>query len=211
MRLSLSTLKAGILWWQENWGRDYPDILNSEYYDIYNARKNGLSVDWWNLTVLRLSRWRAIRSRRPPNTIIEIRQRGLHVLPNLQKMYNNIFNKAKEELSLVNFKWDQLNNSYNDLAWIKNSNSPVFPSKLGHFIFPKIFMPVDNMATGIPPSGYDSFWTSKQRAWIDFNEKEEAKGLLYEEITRNSDKTIHDLYPFETKIIELCVIGNKHS
>ena len=50
-----------------------------------------------------------------------------------------------------------------------------------------------------------------QAAWIVFHGQEKAKNMLTEEIARHSVMPVHDQYPFETKIIELCSIGRKHA
>ncbi len=202
MGLTLTDLKAGISWWLS--GDKWPhDFHNTVYYELYDLRRNGLSDDWWGKTVDRLWDWRAIR----PYTKAEIKERGLQFLTDLQRMYLDIRAQTEDEPVFLNFIWDQIRGNYEVLAKIKASNTPVFPSKLGHFIFPKLFIVMDHKATGT--EDYEVFWRSMHKAWNSFNEKEEAKKILSEEIVKHSAKTVHKQYPFEIKIIELCNIGKK--
>ena len=46
-------------------------------------------------------------------------------------------------------------------------------------------------------------------AWSNFSEKTKAKEILLEEINKYSTRTVHERYPFEIKIIELCTIGKR--
>lgn len=200
MELTLTDLTEGISWWhqKDKWPRDFH---NEVYYELYDLKKNGLSETWWDNTVDRLWDWRAVR----PFTKTEIRQRGLEVLPVLQKMYLNLHSKSSDEPLFLDFKWQQIMDFYDLLANIKASNSPVFPSKLGHFIFPKLFIVMDNEATST--HDYKDFWQSMHEAWSSFDEKTEAKQILLKEIDKYSTKIVHDHYPFEIKIVELCAIG----
>jgi|SRR5437016_5350260 len=70
MKLSIENLKRGITWWQQGkWPSDYH---NHEYFSIYQGRASGLTEQWLILTIDRLAKWHAIRSRKPPNTKVEI-------------------------------------------------------------------------------------------------------------------------------------------
>jgi hypothetical protein len=46
--------------------------------------------------------------------------------------------------------------------------------------------------------------------WSRFPEKANAKSLFEEAIKSKSEKPLHPLYPFETKILELSHVGYKH-
>ncbi|MHB8109196.1 MAG: hypothetical protein ACYDHW_04085 [Syntrophorhabdaceae bacterium] len=192
---------AGISWWREKtkWP---PDLHNTIYYELYDLKRNGLSGVWWAKTIDRLWDWRAIR----PLKKNAIKVRGLKLLPTLQEKYLDICAKTQDEPSFLDFEWNQIADFYNILANIKASNSPVFPSKLGHFIFPRLFIVMDNKATGA--YNYQICWHSMKESWNDFDDKKEARDILAEEITKYSLKNIHPYYPFEIKIFELCSIAN---
>lgn len=200
--LTLTDLKAGVSWWlsKDKWPHDFH---NTVYYELYDLRRNGLSDDWWGKTVDRLWDWRAIR----PYTKAEIKEKGLQFLADLQRIYLDIRAQTGDEPVFLDFKWDQIRGLYKLLANIKAVNTPVFPSKLGHFIFPKLFIVMDHKATGT--DDYEVFWQSMHKAWSSFDERKEAKKILSEEIVKHSAKTVHKYYPFEIKIIELNIIGKK--
>jgi hypothetical protein len=58
MIITLDNLKAGIVWFAREWGGD---LINGEYYQIYDAQAAGITADWWAATVDRLHAWRALR------------------------------------------------------------------------------------------------------------------------------------------------------
>jgi len=202
MELSLTNLMKGISWWlkKNKWPRDFH---NEVYHELYDLRRYGLSEDWWDKTVDRLWDWRAIR----PFPKAIIKQSGCEALPLLQRVYFDLLVKTVGEPHFLDFQWQQIKDFYNLLAGIKKSSSPVFPSKLGHFIFPKLFIVMDNEATGT--HGYKDFWQSMHEAWGRFDEKSEAKQILLGEIRKHSTRTVHEHYPYEIKIIELCSIGKE--
>lgn len=204
MKLTITDLQKGITWWIQH--NKWPwDFHNAVYHKLYDLRKDGLSNIWWDSTVDRLWEWKAIR----PATKNEISTRGLEVLPLLRDTYINLRSKAQGEPCFLNTEWPQIADLYGIMAGVKNCNSPVFPSKLGHFIFPKLFIVMDSKATGT--NDYQVFWQSMHEAWNSFEEREEAVNILTEEIVKNSALALHKDYPFEIKIIELCSIGKKHN
>jgi hypothetical protein len=84
--------------------------------------------------------------------------------------------------------------------------SPVFAGKMCHFLLPKLFIVMDNLATSV--FDYEFYWRGMKDEWCRFKEKADARNLLTDAI--RSDKRLHPLYPFETKIMELSHIGHKH-
>jgi hypothetical protein len=65
MIITLDNLRAGLPWFREKWGKE---LLNADYYEIYEVRSAGVTDPWWTATVDRLIKWKAHRARRPPNT-----------------------------------------------------------------------------------------------------------------------------------------------
>ncbi len=209
MRLTIDNLERGINWWKREKKEKWPqDFHNAVYYELYDLRNNGLTPEWWEKTVNRLWDWRAIRSKTPPNTKDEIRKRGLLVLTKIQKYYTEIRHKVQGEPVFIDYEWHEIKGLYDELARIKGSRSPNFPSKLGHFIYPKLFIVRDHQATGV--EDYAPFWSSMSEAWNSFSYKEEARKILTRTIKNQTNKQIHEHYPFEIKIIELCIIGSRH-
>ena len=210
MNLTIEDLQQGIDWWRKEKAGKWPqDFHNMVYHELYDLRRDGLTESWWRATVDRLWDWRAIRSKTPPNTKREIQERGSEVLDKLQSFYIRIRRKSDpQEPVFLDFNWSEIRDLYHQLSWIKNSESPNFPSKLGHFIFPKLFRVMDHEATGI--ENYSLFWASMATAWNSFEENAEAKTILSREISVFSRLPVHENYPFEIKIIEMCNIGRKH-
>lgn len=204
MELTLTYFKTGVSWWQTRtkWPRDFH---NAVYHELYDLRRNGLSGLWWEKTVDRLAVWQATR----PFTKLEISQRGFRSLAELRRLYIDVCSHSESEPAFSTTSWDQVGALYHLLSMIKKSHTPVFPSKLGHFIFPRLFIIVDHKATGT--TDYEDLWRETQAAWIVFYGQEEAKNILTKEIAKHSVRQVHTHYPFETKIIELCNIGRKHA
>lgn len=203
MIITIDNIKTGLKWWREgNWPQD---IHNSDYYEIYGIRAAGPTEKWWTSTVERLGQWHAYRSRKPPNTKVEIHSRGLGCLNELQVQYAQIIASTGTEPSIVNLPWESVSAVFKTASNIK-PYSPVFASKMCHFLFPKLFIIMDNLATSV--FDYEFYWRGMKDEWNRFKEKSKARSLLEKAI--NSDKPMHPLYPFETRIIEFSHIGYKH-
>jgi hypothetical protein len=206
--MNLEVLQAGIQWWSNNkrqWGTGF---LNEFYDQLYAQRPNQLNEQWWDSTVEVLASWRAIRSPKPPNTKEEIRTRGLTRLPLINQYYQEIRRFDSGEPTLENTNWDNIARLYDVLCQIKGTKSPVLPSKLGHFLLPRVFIVIDNEATAIFP--YEFIWRMLRLAWMEYQEKDQAKEILAAKIRQDQTTTINPNYPFETKIPELWLIGYKH-
>ena len=203
MIISLNNLKAGIKWWQEKgWGEDF---LNAEYYAIYDAKSAGVTKEWWDATVNRLGQWKAYRSRTAPNTKAEIHSRGDERLAIIGEEYTKLIACSGAEPSIADRSWEDAASFFAIVSAIK-PHSPVFAGKMCHFAFPKLFIVMDNEATSV--FDYEFYWRGMKDEWSRFPEKANAKSLFAEAI--KSEKPLHPLYPFETKILELSHVGYKH-
>jgi hypothetical protein len=204
MMVSIENLKQGMNWWQEgNWPKDYH---NSDYYKFYQDRAAGLTEQWLTITVGRLAQWRAIRSRKPPNTKAEIFALLKAKLPDLQTEFERILELSKGEPSTNTLSWQHIGPLYEVMADIKH-RSPVFASKLGHFMVPKVFIVMDNRGTEV--MSYDYYWQGMVNEWRMFTDQTVAIDLLKTEIEKRSPHPVHGDYPYETKIMELCHVGDK--
>jgi hypothetical protein len=203
MIISLDNLNAGLQWWRKgNWPRD---IHNEDYYDIYGARSAGPTEQWWKATVDRLSQWRAFRGPKPPNTKAEISARGRRALPDVASQHAKLVASTGTEPSIADLCWEDVASLFALTSGIK-PRSPVFAGKMCHFLFPKLFMVMDNLGTDV--FDYEFYWRGMKDEWNRFQAKAEARDLLAAAI--RSNKPLHPLYPFETKIMELSHIGYKH-
>ncbi len=202
MILTLNNLDAGLRWWRKNWAK-WPDLLNSEYHEIYNAKAFGLTDVWWDKTLDRLSKWRALR----PISKSEMHKRGKDALPKISKAYQRLVAKTKREPSILVLRWEDLEPLFVLASGLK-SNSVVFASKLCHFIFPMCFFPVDTKATGLC-CDYESHWRGMKAQWAQWKDKKKAMTRIRQTIQASKMRGIHHLYPRETKIMELCQIGRR--
>jgi hypothetical protein len=203
MIISLDNLKTGLKWWRKGaWPRD---IHNADYYDIYGVRAAGITEQWWTTTVDRLSQWRAYRGPNPPNTKAEITRRGLQRLGAIADQYTELVSKSPTEPRIADQCWEEVAPLYALASKIK-PGSHVFAGKLCHFLFPKLFMVMDNLATDV--FDYEFYWRGMKGEWCRFKDKAQTRNLLTDAI--RSNRPLHPLYPLETKIIELSHIGYKH-
>ncbi len=203
MIVNLDNLQAGLKWWRKS---DWPkDIHNTAYYDIYGIRAKGPTEIWWDNTVNRLSQWHAYRGPNPPNTKDAITKRGKRYLAILQLQYTKILSKNDTEPSIADLSWENITDMFAIISKIK-PNSSVFAGKMCHFLFPKLFIVMDNFATNV--FDYEFYWRGMKEEWKRLKDKGAARNILANAI--HSNKPLHPLYPFETKIIELSHIGYKH-
>jgi hypothetical protein len=201
MIVSIENLSAGIRMWRENidWGSEF---INDEYYSIYRSRESGIDEDWWKHTVERLWAWKAIRARRPPNSKKEIASIGLNFTKAIEKQYWKIRRHSSGEPSIEQLAWEDVAPLFALGLEIK-CGSQVFACKMCHFLFPKLFLVMDNLATGV--LDYGICWRTMKEEWSRFSAKEDACQALRAAI--DSKMPLHPLYPFETKIMELSLIG----
>ncbi len=206
MIIGLENLKAGIEWWRR--GKFPQDIHNGEYYDIYKKRSAGATKEWWDATVRRLGQWRAYRGPTAPNTKNEIHSRGSQRLGLIQEQYAKLIACFAAEPSIADLSWEDVASLFAVVCEIK-PHSPVFAGKMCHFMFPRLFIVMDNLATSV--IDYEFYWRGMKDEWGRVPAKAEARNLLAEAIRSKSEEPLHALYPFETKIMELSHIGYKHA
>ena len=87
---------------------------------------------------------------------------------------------------------------------IKGVSSPVFASKLCHFIFPSAFPIADRAAVGVA-ANYDKHWARCRDLWLGCNAREQLIAKLKQAIA----EPVTPGYPWATKITELCLIGSR--
>ena len=199
MIIKLDNLRAGISWFRDKWGKD---LINEIYYELYDARSRGLTEQWWAATVDRLGKWHAYRGRRPPNTKQAITAAGLARLPELAACFSSLTRDSPAEPCIVGLGWEKARPLFELASSIKPS-TPVLPSKLCHFAFPKLFTVMDNEATSV--FDYEFYWRGMRDEWLRFPDKDQAIRILTSTI--DSARPLHPLYPLETKIMELSHIG----
>jgi hypothetical protein len=118
MILTLENLHAGISWWDARWDLD---LMNADYFAIYEARANGLTESWWSTTVATLSRWQAYRGPKPPNRKEEITKRGLDELTHLASEYSKLVEGSRSEPCIADLHWEEVEPMFTIAFGIKHS------------------------------------------------------------------------------------------
>jgi len=198
--ISIINLNAGLHWCEKNnWEKD---VLNAVYHQTYDIRSKGIN-EWWNATVDRLSQWGVLR----PYSRANIIARGNRHLIDIECEYRKLLKKSPVEPSIADLRWEDAAPLFALASEIKPVESPAFSSKMCHLLFPKLFIQMDNNATGICYD-YARWWQDRKDKWLSFKDKGRAETIILD--VMKSDKPIHDLYPMETKIIEINEIGRRH-
>ncbi len=195
--LTLQTLKIGI--WNWKYKYHWPsDFHNQDYLELQRQLENGITPSIWNKLVDRLSAWRANR----PLSKSVIRERGLSVLDTLNaevEKVNRLYNKRP---TLSDVEWHAIEGLYLITHRIKNVTSPVFASKLCHFIFPDVFPVIDNEYIGVL-GDYKEYWRLCQKLWV--NATPGLKNELINELQSQSSSQMYPIFPWSTKIVEMCL------
>jgi len=197
--VTVPNLRAGIDAWlaRPGWATDFSAPL----YPILRAeRDGGLTEDWWRNTVDHLAKWRALR----PQTKAEILAKGMQKLRPLQAAYSRIAEARRDDnREFGSTTWRLLRELYEVAHDIKGSSTPVFGSKLSHFLVPDLYPVIDWDYTGVTYASYEAYWRSCDEAWRICNCREDVVGELAAHIPSSSA----DDFPWATKITELCVAG----
>lgn len=196
-------LLAGIRKFKENQNWD-KDFHNGLYRKLRLWRANGLDQNWWRKIIDVLWNWRAIR----PNSKSEIFENGKVHLNELQAEYLTILEvMGNEEPLMADLSWETLSGLFTVAAEIKYTMpfSPVFPSKLCHFIFPNAYPVMDRKMIGIS-TRYSQHWDFCKDQWINCTGKQELVSILRNEVKDN----VFEYYPWSTKITELCLSGKNY-
>ena len=198
--LTKANLDAGIKMWRK---KDWPaDFHNKLYKELKQLKSSGLDTQWWQSIVNVLWDWRAVR----PLSKTFIYQRGLDYLSQLQAEYQRVLDATdKHEPDLETASWETLSGLYTLANSIKGFNSPVFGSKLCHFILPNAFPVIDNDVIGINSRIYKDYWTFCCAQWTSCSKKQE----LAQNLARIIGDEVAALYPWSTKLTELSIIGSK--
>ncbi|MDD1649643.1 MAG: hypothetical protein LUO80_04535 [Methylococcaceae bacterium] len=198
------TLRAGIEVWHSR--PDWPqDFHNSLYRELAVLKAKGILM-FWNRALEELSAWRAIR----PKTKEFIDQQGRERLEQMASARTAVlaaYGGADPDLSLAS--WNALEDLYRIAVEIKGASSPVFASKLCHFLMPDSYIVIDGEVVGWSPGDpikvYQSYWTRCQEAWHDCTERARLRDQLASTMTGQAIAS----YPWSTKITELCYVGAK--
>jgi hypothetical protein len=183
------------------WPADFHAPL---YRILAELKSGGLSPECWRHIVDHLASWRATR----PLTKAAIVQRGTPVLGKLAQEAEAIINASRPQPpNLDTCKWEQVAGLYEVASWIKGLSTPVFGSKLCHFILPDAFPVIDWDFIGVSVAGYQPYWELCKREWISCQNRQSLVAVLSARIQPRDAP----FFPWSTKITELCIAGSRRS
>ena len=196
-------LNQGIEYWRHtNWPQDFH---NAFYQHIANLWVQGLfNQEWWDAFLPILRQWRATRPR-SSEYLTERAQNRFDALRNI--WINNIVNVIGQDIEAI--EWQNIAPFVGMVAEIKNVQSPVFSSKLCHFLAPHIFPVVDNAAMGNPFDSYQAYFNTGRQEWCETDN--DTRGILTNLITNEIGPNMVQGYPVKCKVIELCFIGRNQN
>lgn len=191
------------------------DLHNAMYTEMDMAlQQDPFSTAWWHDFVSRrVASWRAYR----PVSCAEIEAWAAPLLDDIRVAYLETviphLHTPFDELT-----WEGIQSLPNIVAKAKRRRedlsvqpSPVFRSKVSHWIAPRLYPVADNEVLGVTAT-YEEYWREVHRWWCDFSEQDRTIMItrLRVEIENTSRYPVHPSYPFEVKIIELALIGRRH-
>ena len=201
MNLTLDNLRRGIAAFKSRWPQE-KDLHAGFYKRLQSNLTDGVTEGAWSKLVDDLSAWRALR----PLSKSEAFERGLARLPLLETARRSLIADGSEtEPSINTAKWSDAAPLYDIARSIKGSSSPVFPSKLCHFLAPRLYPVCDGEFAGTSVRGYRNFWSESRLALISCVDL----AGLQRELEAVLPGASLDGYPWETKIIDLCCAGEQ--
>jgi hypothetical protein len=108
-------------------------------------------------------------------------------------------------LNLQTACWEQIAPLFAIAHAIKDVDSPVFGSKLCHFLLPDAFPVIDRSAVGLGWRSYEEYWRYCHEQWVECSQKSDLTDALRREVGFE----LMPSYPFTTKLTELCLIGSR--
>ncbi|GAA0486070.1 hypothetical protein Ade02nite_09760 [Paractinoplanes deccanensis] len=122
--------------------------------------------------------------------------------------------RPRLEDDITSVEWEQVRRLPDLAALIKptRSESGVFPSKLSHFIAPRLFPVLDKTALPGGQHDYGSYFALVQDTWraTDPGVQEALRQRLTAIVREHSGGSMIDDYPVVNKIVELRLIGRHH-
>lgn len=212
--LSPTTLWCGMNAYLSYWRADFHAPLYNKLHT--EMKTHGFTQKWWNGRMVDLSDWRALRS---PISITKstISTRGVKRLHKLEQEYKSIIAYDKNA-NIENCDWEIVEGLFDVAAEIKQAKwgSPVFASKLCHFILPELFPVFDTTAlqeaskflllsSNPTKEDYRKYWEYCHDLWRVCNCKTRLKRNLSIKIKAAKGNPAN--YPWATRIPEICLMN----
>src|SRR5690348_16167894 len=132
--MNLSHLDAGTRYWKQRtqWDRDFHQGL---YRRLARKRESGVALFLDSDMVHLLRDWKATRG--VSNAFVQ--ERGAEYWPNVVQLYKSLLVIGEEAIpDFGAVTWQQVAPLFYEVAKIKGVASPVFASKLCHFLLPSL-------------------------------------------------------------------------
>jgi hypothetical protein len=165
-------LNQGIEYWRHT---TWPQDFHNEFYQrIAEIRAQGLfNEEWWDAFLPILRQWRATR----PRSSEYLTGRAQNRFGALNNIWNqNIVPMLGHDIEAI--EWINIAPFVLLVSEIKNVQSPVFSSKLCHFLAPDIFPVIDNAAMGKPFDRYEEYYDAGRQEWHETDN--DTRGVLRE-------------------------------
>ena len=203
--ITMAHLKAGIAEFKRRWPGE-SDFSNRLYRELSTRRDSGQLT--WGRLVDELSGWRALRTSLPGHDKGWYLARGEEPFRRMLVLVARIQSAhAGRDPSITETNPEELGEMFGIAIDIKNVRSPVFASKLCHFLMPSAFPVADQDMLGISTvHHYWQYWQACAEGWRASEEKEALKAHLRDAMSA----TPFVGYPWAVKIAELCHAGARH-
>lgn len=194
----------GIEYWKKQVPRWPADYHNEFYKKLSNSGLTGqFNKDWWEFIWPYIRSWYAYRGK----TKLYLTEHYYERMIKLQEVWDKDIKPLQDQdISLV--KWETIEEFTSIVAEIKNSSTPVFTSKVCHFLAPQIFPVTDNKASGLPNKTYKEYFYVVQNEWA------ETDRITQDELIKMMKDIIgvdiFNNYPIKCKIIDICLIGRNN-
>ncbi|MFC4070416.1 hypothetical protein [Actinoplanes subglobosus] len=187
----------------------WPQDLHNSFYTARQSKTDGtFGPPWWEDTLRHLFRWRATRG----STFEDLRRRFEENHAALVTVWQDVI-LPRLGADITTVSWDDVRALPDLAARIKPTagSSGVFPSKLSHFIAPRLFPVLDRLALG-GGSDYGRYFELVQQTWAGTEpaDRELLRQRLTAHVHAHSGGTMVNGYPVVNKIVELRLIGRAH-
>lgn len=201
MELTLADLRVGIQRFRARWPLER-DFHAAFYARLTTTLESGLTRDAWWMLSRDLHAWKACRPLSQA-TIFANGLPGLVEIDALRKQLIDAVQPARPSLS--NVEWDAAEPLFERVRSIKptKGGSPMFASKLCHFLLPDLFPVTDGDFAYTSRCDYSVYWADVRAAWIRCGQT----ATLIAELEPHVPASYRAHYPWATKIADLCAAG----
>jgi hypothetical protein len=209
--LTVADLENGIRFWRTTkWPQDFHEYFYE--HDLPPTPANTDFEAWWTKVLPILRAWKATR----PKGASDLELKARESFPELRDAWNKKI-APQLHLDIAMVEWSHLSTFVSIVSAIKGVSSPVFASKLCHFLAPQIFPVIDNKAMGKPFATYYGYFAASKAEWAatDTRTQDALIKILTDAVTagrtsKNCREPLFFRFPTKCKIIELCFIGRNN-